>query len=275
MSNIINAVIEAEIKTYHGIYIVSSEIKTDGHLYLTLSNGNVVDAGNAKGDTGAVGATGAKGDEGDKGDKGDKGDTGDTPVKGVDYWTEEDIADINEYIDEKIVVDSYISPNSENPVQNKVIKAYIDDNAEFAENKVESVSASSTDSQYPSAKAVYQYVQGALPVIDSEMSATSENPVQNKVIYEFIEFLDGEIDNKLDTSFRTTDIDKTFSGGTDAYVPTCGTVKNYVQGELADYEAVSNKSTSISASSTDSQYPSAKAVYDLFNSITDGDEVSY
>lgn len=36
-----------------------------------------------------------------------------------------------------------------------------------------------------------------------------------------------------------------------------------------------NKVTSISSSSTDTQYPTAKAVYDLFNSITDGDEVLY
>lgn len=59
-----------------------------------------------KGDTGAAGAAGAqgpKGDTGDKGDKGDKGDTGatgpqgpagTTPVKGTDYFTSADIAQI-------------------------------------------------------------------------------------------------------------------------------------------------------------------------------------
>lgn len=40
-------------------------------------------------------------------------------------------------------------------------------------------------------------------------------------------------------------------------------------------ESNSNKVLSISNSSTDTQYPSAKAVYDLFNNITDGDEVSF
>ena len=45
---------------------------------------------------------GEKGDKGDTGDKGDKGDTGAdgyTPVKGTDYWTDEDIATIKAYID--------------------------------------------------------------------------------------------------------------------------------------------------------------------------------
>lgn len=53
-----------------------------------------------KGDPGEQGIPGAKGDKGDKGDtgdsgaKGDKGDKGDTPVKGVDYFTDDDIAEI-------------------------------------------------------------------------------------------------------------------------------------------------------------------------------------
>ncbi len=45
--------------------------------------------------------------------------------------------------------------------------------------------------------------------------------------------------------------------------------------DLTDYEQNTNKTTTISSSSTNAQYPSAKAVYDLFNSIIDGDEVSY
>lgn len=34
---------------------------------------------------------------------GPKGDPGYTPVKGVDYWTEEDIAEIKQYVDEAIL----------------------------------------------------------------------------------------------------------------------------------------------------------------------------
>lgn len=35
-----------------------------------------------------------KGEKGDKGDQGNKGDKGDAPVKGVDYWTSSDKAQI-------------------------------------------------------------------------------------------------------------------------------------------------------------------------------------
>ena len=37
---------------------------------------------------------GEKGDKGDPGDKGDTGADGYTPVKGTDYWTDEDKAEI-------------------------------------------------------------------------------------------------------------------------------------------------------------------------------------
>ena len=44
--------------------------------------------------------------------------------------------------------------------------------------------------------------------------------------------------------------------------------------DLTDYEQNTNKTTTISSSSTNTQYPSAKAVYDYIQSL-DGDEVSY
>ena len=47
-----------------------------------------------KGDKGDRGPQGEKGDTGDVGAKGDKGDPGYTPKRGVDYWTDEDVADI-------------------------------------------------------------------------------------------------------------------------------------------------------------------------------------
>ena len=45
--------------------------------------------------------------------------------------------------------------------------------------------------------------------------------------------------------------------------------------DISGKEDKTNKVTSISASSTDTQYPSAKAVWNLFNSIVNGDEVNY
>ncbi|MGN0661109.1 MAG: hypothetical protein ACI4JX_05245 [Oscillospiraceae bacterium] len=52
-----------------------------------------------KGDQGERGLQGPTGPVGGKGPKGDKGEDGYTPVRGVDYWTDEDIAYINDYID--------------------------------------------------------------------------------------------------------------------------------------------------------------------------------
>ena len=47
-----------------------------------------------KGDTGAPGKDGVKGDKGDKGDTGTNGKDGYTPVKGVDYFTDADKAEM-------------------------------------------------------------------------------------------------------------------------------------------------------------------------------------
>ena len=69
----------------------------------------------AKGDTGATGPQGpagepgAQGIQGEKGEKGDKGDTGETgaagysPVRGTDYWTDADKAEIKSYVDTAIL----------------------------------------------------------------------------------------------------------------------------------------------------------------------------
>ena len=59
-----------------------------------------------KGDTGAQGPQGEKGDIGPQGPQGEKGDigaSGYTPVRGTDYWTAADIAEIKAYIDDSIL----------------------------------------------------------------------------------------------------------------------------------------------------------------------------
>ena len=48
-----------------------------------------------------------------------------------------------------------------------------------------------------------------------------------------------------------------------------------VYNALSGKETVSNRVTEISIYSSDLQYPSAKAVWQLFKSITDGDGVGY
>lgn len=53
-----------------------------------------------------------------------------------------------------------------------------------------------------------------------------------------------------------------------------GTVSDAISGSTV-VEKTANKVTSMSASSTNAQYPTAKAVWNLFHSIVNGNEVSY
>lgn len=55
-----------------------------------------------KGPKGDQGLKGEKGATGQNGATGPKGVDGKTPVRGTDYWTEADIAEIHKYIDTKI-----------------------------------------------------------------------------------------------------------------------------------------------------------------------------
>lgn len=57
----------------------------------------------------------------------------------------------------QIPIDNALSPTSTNPVQNKVIYTALE-GKEDVTNKVTSISSSSTDTQYPSAKCVYDIV---------------------------------------------------------------------------------------------------------------------
>mgnify|MGYP001382506627 CR=1 FL=1 len=77
--------------------IQSAAINDSGHLILTLTDGTTLDAGVAKGAQGPKGDTGDTGPQGPKGDTGDtgpQGPAGHTPVKGTDYWTAADKAEI-------------------------------------------------------------------------------------------------------------------------------------------------------------------------------------
>ena len=65
------------------VSVTNAEINQNGNLILTLSDGNTIDAGKVT------------------------GEDGDTPVRGVDYWTEEDIDEIKNYIDTSILNGSW------------------------------------------------------------------------------------------------------------------------------------------------------------------------
>lgn len=122
------------LPTRGGAAIERAEIREDGHLWIIQTGGGAeIDCGTAKGeqglqgltgpqgpkgDTGPRGEQGPKGDPGARGDpgeqgprgeqglqgpKGDAGTDGHTPVRGMDYWTEADIASIKSYVDDAIL----------------------------------------------------------------------------------------------------------------------------------------------------------------------------
>ena len=96
--------------------------------------------------------------------------------------------------------------------------------AENVANKVTTVSSTSTDVQYPSAKAVYGYVSGELATVNS-----NNNTLKSRV-------------DTLEATTEALDEDKQDKLGYTA-------------------ENSANKVTSVSSNSTDAQYPSAKAMY--------------
>lgn len=98
--------------------IIKSTPITDGHrISITDAQGtNSFELFNGekgeRGEQGEQGRQGEQGIQGIQGEKGDKGDTGAngadgndgyTPVRGTDYWTEADKADIKSYVDEAIL----------------------------------------------------------------------------------------------------------------------------------------------------------------------------
>lgn len=80
-----------------GYYMPS--VDSAGNLTWTASKAGMpsVSGANIKGPTGATGATGATGPAGKD------GANGTTPVRGIDYWTAADIAEIKNYVDDAIL----------------------------------------------------------------------------------------------------------------------------------------------------------------------------
>ena len=56
-----------------------------------------------QGEPGPQGEQGPKGDAGPQGSEGEPGPAGYTPQRGVDYWTEEDVESIHDYVDQQLI----------------------------------------------------------------------------------------------------------------------------------------------------------------------------
>lgn len=166
------------------------------------------------------------------------------------------------------------------------LKTAIETVFEQKSNKVTSISSSSTDTEYPSAKCVFDAINNNINVADlyeiTSDKGTASASTMNKLYIEvdnnkrevyYTEENNGSYSwHKLDTdildnlSISWNDItskpsipsktsDLTNDGdGTNAFLTQ--------HQDISGKEDTSNKVTSISSSSTDTQYPSAKCVYD-------------
>ena len=97
-----------------------------------------------------------------------------------------------------VTVDSELSTTSENPVQNKVIKAALDNIPSITVDD-----ALSTTSENPVQNKVIKAALDNIPsiTVDDSLSTTSENPVQNKVIKAALDNIPGvTVDDSLSTT---------------------------------------------------------------------------
>lgn len=124
-------------------------------------------------------------------------------------------------------------------------------NKEDKSNKVTSISDSSTDAQYPSAKCVNDELAGKADLSDLATVATTGD-------YD-------DLTNKPSIPTATSDLVNDGEDGTHPFLTE--------HQDITGKEDTSNKVTSITASSTDNQYPSAKCVYDELEDKADADDI--
>ena len=137
---------------------------------------------------------------------------------------------------------------------------------DMTDNKIVNLGTPNADADAATKEYVDDAVS-AIPVItvDSALSDTSENPVQNKVVK-------SAIDSKEDVANKVTVITGDEPNPDEIYPSVSaviGMVNDVIGPEFDNKEDVANKVTSLSASSTDTEYPSAKAVYDGLDSKFD------
>ena len=157
-------------------------------------------------------------------------------------------------------------------------------------NKVTSVSSTSTDAQYPTAKAVYTAVSGVEGKLDDGANGYDIDAKSLKVQgTSVLTSLNGAV--LTSNSAQTVQGTKTFSGtvdvtgtlkntgvataagkasdGTTAVAAVSdGNVKSAINALESKKEEYANKVTSVSSTSTDAQYPTAKAVYTAVTNAT-------
>lgn len=142
-------------------------------------------------------------------------------------------------------------------IQNDI--TFLQTDKENVSNKVTSISDSSTDTQYPSAKLLNTELKKKE---DTSNKVTSVNDLSTDTQYPSAKLLNTELKKKEDVSNKVTSINDL---STDTQYPSAKLLNT----ELKTKEDISNKATIISASSTDNEYPTAKAVHSIASTKLD------
>lgn len=146
---------------------------------------------------------------------------------------------------------------------------------ERVDNKKNSITSSNRTSTdyYPSIKAVVDYLAANYEALSNKLSSEAgidEDSTDNeyptaKAVYNFVEIVTDDIYTDIVTKENLSNKKTTITGyeTSNQFYPTIKALVDYL---VANYEVLSNKLTSeegIDSDSTDTQYPTAKAVYDL------------
>lgn len=170
-------------------------------------------------------------------------------------------------------------------------------NLDMTDNKIVNLGAPTADADAANKEYVDDAVSSVAITVDSALSDTSENPVQNKVVKSAIDgklslsggTMSGNIamgNNRIQNVFeialssgssgnqsRITGNQSVINGVSivsGLITPTSNdwaTNKKYVDTQDALNEKLANKVTAISSASTDTEYPSAKCVYDAIDAV--------
>ena len=146
---------------------------------------------------------------------------------------------------------------------------------ESTNNKQSSIAAynEASPTMYPSIKAVVDYLVANYEALSNKLTSVDgidANSTDNeyptaKAVYNFVEIVTDDIHTDLVTKENLSNKKNAIAGNetSEQYYPSIKAVVDYL---VANYENLSNKLTSeagIDSNSTDTEYPSAKAVYDL------------
>ena len=242
------------------------------------------------GPIGPQGPQGEKGEKGDQGIQGPKGDDGYTPVKGTDYFTAAEISEIEGDVATTVLAQAYVKPvggipstDMTNAVQTSLGKA---DTAlqSFTEtdptvpSHVKNIKQTDIYSWNLKQKYIVTPLTTTIDLVDGSDTSLDEglyfsveyqvrlnNGATVAINQETFFRVDKPFDNyTLIGSYITYDnIDSMVMVGVEYGGGEWTLTQHKYYTDQDNIETQNNKVTSITSSSTNTQYPSAKAVYNL------------